>query len=857
VSAATPPLKDDPRALAKAGRDELLDIYQHYRSVSNELLRRAIIEHNRIDLLATEILGYEVHPFHLKMLQFQFQHPQSLQLAYRGAGKSTLLTVTKTIHYLLKDPNFRILIASKTGPNARKFLREIKNHFESNERLIEVFGVQYDPHKVAKWDETEIEILPRTSTDKQPSVMCCGAVDSTVASLHVDAILSDDLVDEDNSRTKLMRDKMTSWFYQSLDPCLEPPDIDIPHRGEHHIVGTRYHYDDQYGRMMEKEMTDHHHIVPAEDEDGNTPWPERHSPEWLAEKKAKSGVIIYRCQYLCHSEDTEFLTEEGWRRWDRVGGERLAAFDIETRRLEFQHPTDRIRYRYSGNLLHIKNLKVDALVTPDHQMVVQPADYPAPESWQKVAASRLIDKRSGRTGRVILYSGAKWIGSKTDTFRIPAGARMHKYGLSAWKDYSQKYHGEREVSMDLFVQFLGYFISEGSTGRQSRGGIRLSQNEGPVLDSMRQVLRSMGFSFRESMTGKTVMLDFRHIGLWRWLRMEVKTYSNDARIPRKFFDLSQHQLMILFEALIAGDGWIQRLVKSDAYQYSTTSEQLADDIAELAVRLGLDSSIRRYPARQMTIRGKNYMQAHDSWRVCLRKAIGNGIDPLTQIREVPYNGHVVCFSVPFGTLITRRAGKVLYSGNCDAEAMKGEVFHFDDCQQIEDSQIPDGLKIFQGNDLAVSEEAKRDNAQYANVTIGEDKAGNIYVIDYYLGHISFPKQIELGIKMYEEHDPIRAGVESNAYQKAFYQQVKHLDKDYRFVPIHTDKDKMTRALKLTPMFEAKRVFFRKNMQPLIDQFVLFPGYRYRDGLDAFDMADRARRMRRRKQKARKTEPGLI
>ena len=488
---AIPSLDGDLRALGDAGRDELLDIYQHYRSVSNELLRRAIIEHNRIDLLATEVLGYEVQPFHLKMQQFQFEHPQSLQLAYRGAGKTVVCTITKAIHYLLKNPNYRILLASENIGNCKDFLREIKSHFENNDRLIEIFGVYYDPGKVAKWDETDIDIVPKTSASKEPSIGCASP-DSGLTSRHVDIILGDDLVIEKSCRTKLLRDRFRTWYYQTLIPCLEPPDSDVPHRGENHMVGTRYHYDDHYGHLIKRELKDHHQIIPGQDEEGQSPWPEKHTPKWFEERKNESGIIIFRCQYIC-----------------------------------------------------------------------------------------------------------------------------------------------------------------------------------------------------------------------------------------------------------------------------------------------------------------------------------------------------------------------------DTEAMKGEVFQYDDCQQIEDSQIPDGLKVFQGIDLAVSEEENPSNAQFANVTIGEDKAGNIYVLDYYLGHISFPKQIDISLKMYDEHDPIRAGVESNAYQKAFYQQVKHLDKDRRFVPRNTDKDKMTRALKLTPMFEAKRVFFRKNMEPLIDQFVLFPGYRYRDGLDAFDIANRVRMMRRRKRKVRETEPGLL
>jgi len=298
--ATPPPINGDLQSLESAGRDELLDIYQHYRSVSNELLRRAIIEHNRIDLLATEILGYEVQPFHLKMLQFQFEHPQSLQLAYRGAGKTSLGTVAKAIHYLLKNPNLRILLASKDIGNDKTFLREIKAHLEGNERLIEVFGEQYDPRKVTKWDETEIEILPRTSTAKEPSI-CCASPDSGLTSRHVDVILTDDLVVEENSRTKAARDRVKTWYYQTLLPCLEPPD-DIEHRGEHHRLGTRYHYDELYGHLIENELKEHHQVIPGLDDEGRSPWPEKHAPEWFEENKRIMGVILFNAQYLCDTQ---------------------------------------------------------------------------------------------------------------------------------------------------------------------------------------------------------------------------------------------------------------------------------------------------------------------------------------------------------------------------------------------------------------------------------------------------------------------------------------------------------------------------------------------------------------------------
>lgn len=298
-----PLLRGNHKALEEAERSQLVEYYAHYKAMSNEWLKRQIIANNRIDILMTAVLGYGIQPFHLAMLRWQFVQPDNLQLAFRGAGKSTACTVSKSIHLLLKNPNLRILIASKTSGQAEAFLREIKAHFEGNDRLAEIFGPYYDPRRVNKWDNSEIEVLPRTAIAKEGSITTIG-VHAQVVGKHYDVIISDDLVDEENSRTKHMRDKTKTWYYQSLDPTLEPPDPNVPHRGEHHRQGTRYHYDDLYGHLIENELGECGavQIIPALNERGQSPWPDKYPPAWFAKKRKASGIIIFNAQYQCDTE---------------------------------------------------------------------------------------------------------------------------------------------------------------------------------------------------------------------------------------------------------------------------------------------------------------------------------------------------------------------------------------------------------------------------------------------------------------------------------------------------------------------------------------------------------------------------
>jgi len=279
------------------------------RALRRETVRKEVLENDRMELLASHVLGYEVRPFHLAMIRFQSAWEDScLQLAPRGYGKTTILTITKAVHEIIKNPNVRILIASNTQLQSEVFLREIKFHLEHNPLLTYYFGRFFSPEK---WDVREIVVAPRTSSAKESTVTCVG-VGGPVASRHYDIIIADDLVDEENSRTEVQREKTRVWFYKTLQPCLEPD-------GKLFIVGTRYHYLDLYGHLIKNEFRNNHQVIRAIEADGTTPWPEKFSLEWLEERRKQAGSVIFNAQY---QNDTELMKghifKEEWFRFYEV-----------------------------------------------------------------------------------------------------------------------------------------------------------------------------------------------------------------------------------------------------------------------------------------------------------------------------------------------------------------------------------------------------------------------------------------------------------------------------------------------------------------------------------------------------------
>lgn len=262
------------------------------RQVGDAQLRRLILERGRIDLLCTEVLGYQVKPHHLRMIQHSVRHREgNLILGFRGSGKTSVATVAKIVHDLLVNPDTRIALASKSMGNAAVMLGEVKRHLEA-EQTVALFGEQVGP----KWDEYEIRVAKRKSRAKEPSVTVVGW-ESTVASRHYDKIYADDLADDELARSPAMRQRMHTFWYRSLLPTLEPG-------GELHVRGNTYHPLDIYAHLQDSELGGERCLtIPAmtgSDADGwVATWPELYTVPWLLARRAVMGTINFDLMYQC------------------------------------------------------------------------------------------------------------------------------------------------------------------------------------------------------------------------------------------------------------------------------------------------------------------------------------------------------------------------------------------------------------------------------------------------------------------------------------------------------------------------------------------------------------------------------
>ena len=246
-------------------------------------------------LVCTYVTKRSVQNLHKSIIANISSNRSTLDLAPRGFGKSTVGDVDYCITRILRNPNIRIMIGSKTQTQAEAFLKEIRTHFEQNTDLIRIFG-DWKTGKDNVWNDREFTVNQRKVIKKEATVTALGA-SGAVISKHFDVIIGDDLVGLENARTEKQRSNLKEWFYSSLYPTLEPD-------GEIHILGTRYNPLDLYEDLIKsgKYIVNTQKAINVVNGVECSLWEDKFTIERLKDIRSESGKIIFNMQY---QNDTE------------------------------------------------------------------------------------------------------------------------------------------------------------------------------------------------------------------------------------------------------------------------------------------------------------------------------------------------------------------------------------------------------------------------------------------------------------------------------------------------------------------------------------------------------------------------
>ena len=234
--------------------------------------------------------------------------------------KSTVITFGLTIQDILAshgdDPlpewngrEVTVGIFSFNRPSAKKFLRQIKQEFESNDNLKTLFPdiLYQNPKKESpKWSEDDGLIVKRSSNPREATVEASGLVDGQPTGMHYVLRVYDDVVTLESARSIEMVRKTTDAWELSLSLGSEG--------GIQRYIGTRYADGDSYHDIMESGLVSKR-IHPATADGTSTGMPVLFSQEYLDSKKTGS-IYNFSCQYLCDPvpDDNAYFTRDdfGW-----------------------------------------------------------------------------------------------------------------------------------------------------------------------------------------------------------------------------------------------------------------------------------------------------------------------------------------------------------------------------------------------------------------------------------------------------------------------------------------------------------------------------------------------------------------
>jgi len=347
----------------------------------------------------------------------------------------------------------------------------------------------------------------------------------------------------------------------------------------------------------------------------------------LTGRHGNKGIVT------CFSNDSEVLTDKGWRFFkDLDRTELICTLNPATRKIEYQAPTGYVDQQHDGKMYSYSGRRLNLLVTPEHRHYVR---------TRRGSYSLQPAKECFGMPRLHLRTGV-WEGEELEEITIPGrpdAPKRHK-----------KLSAPRKYDTDLFLELFGLWLTEGCIGGSSHIHIAQTRSVHPEeYERICSVIERLGYSTYKEATRIT----FSDPQLHAWLKQFGK--AKDKFIPRELLVLSQRQLRILADALFMGDGGVYYRAKDNhtRYELFTSSPRLADDYQELALKLGFSANIKEPKPGELVVRWslKDEVWTNNDKRYCNE-------------RWEEYKGRVYCVDVPNHIIYVRRLGIPVWSGNC-------------------------------------------------------------------------------------------------------------------------------------------------------------------------------------------------
>jgi hypothetical protein len=339
----------------------------------------------------------------------------------------------------------------------------------------------------------------------------------------------------------------------------------------------------------------------------------------------------------CFSQNTEVLTNEGWKLYSELNKEHLVANkNLITGEILFEKPLDYILNENVNCTMHeYKNKNINLSVTDEHRMLYR---YP----------------KYDKTNKTFEYCKSKDLRNKEH-----AEIKFQVSGKNLKEDYN--------ISDD-FIKFTAWVLTDGTITKykdESKGFV-IYQAKEYTKTRIRKLLNSMGLSYRESIKKKSsdivcgkqlvksplsmteFALNKTQTGIEN-MEVLMNVINDKITIPSWLYKLSKRQFDVFLHEYILGDGNVK--VSTSATIHGR--KEMLDQLQTLCV-------LNETKANLLIDTRGNYLLSvvFDKTEATCKLQ--------TQVKNVDYSGYTWCLTMPQSNLVVRRNGRVSIQGNSGA-----------------------------------------------------------------------------------------------------------------------------------------------------------------------------------------------
>lgn len=245
---------------------------------------------NNLPYFMTEILGYDIKPFHQEWIDMLLNNHRNCIICSRDHGKSILVSLCYPLWHMIFSPqinpkdqidNYNTVIVSNSLNQSTELIARIKTEIETNDFLSTI--------KFDRTSKAKVKMLEKGNRNKIDSL----SFGSSIRGLHPRVVIVDDPLNERDSNESIFK-----FFMADMMPL-------VKHDGYLHTVGTPFSFDDLYSELRKPEKGFNYKTYPAIDPvTEEVLWPERWNYEKLQERRALQGDWLFTREYLCNPIDS-------------------------------------------------------------------------------------------------------------------------------------------------------------------------------------------------------------------------------------------------------------------------------------------------------------------------------------------------------------------------------------------------------------------------------------------------------------------------------------------------------------------------------------------------------------------------